>query len=60
MSASPLRIAIAGLGTVGVGVVKCVQSKTALYAQRCGGRGIEIVAVCSATKGKDRGVDLSS
>ena len=45
----PIRLGIAGLGTVGVGVVKIVQRQAALLAARCG-RPIEIVAV-SARRG---------
>jgi homoserine dehydrogenase len=53
----PFRIGIAGLGTVGSGVVKIVQSNADLLAARAG-RPIEIVAVSARSK-KDRGVDLS-
>lgn len=55
--ASPLRIGIAGLGTVGIGVVKIIQEKSPLLAQRTG-RSIEIVAVCARDPGKDRGYAL--
>jgi homoserine dehydrogenase len=55
----PFRIALAGLGTVGVGVVKILQEHHDLIAARAG-RPIEIVAVNAKTKGRDRGVDLSS
>ena len=54
----PLKIAIAGLGTVGAGVVKMVQSHGDLLARRAG-RPLEIVAVSARSKGKDRGVDLA-
>lgn len=54
----PLRLGIAGLGTVGVGVVKIVQRQADLLAKRCG-RPIQIVAVSARSKGKDRGVNLS-
>ncbi|PWK56303.1 homoserine dehydrogenase [Roseicyclus mahoneyensis] len=54
----PLRLGIAGLGTVGVGVVKIVQRQANLLAQRCG-RPVEITAVSARSKGKDRGVNLS-
>ncbi len=53
-----LKIAIAGLGTVGAGVVKMLQTHNELLARRAG-RPIEIVAVSARSKGKDRGVDLS-
>jgi len=55
----PLRIAIAGLGTVGTGVVKLLQAQGDLIAQRAG-RKIEIVAVSARDAGRDRGVDLAS
>jgi homoserine dehydrogenase len=52
-----LRLGIAGLGTVGVGVVKIVRQKAALLSQRTG-KAIKISAVCARSK-KDRGVSLS-
>ncbi|MCK0149767.1 homoserine dehydrogenase [Marivita sp. S6314] len=55
----PLRLGIAGLGTVGAGVVKIVRQKAALLEAR-GGRPIEISAVCARSRGKDRGVPLDS
>jgi homoserine dehydrogenase len=54
----PLRLGIAGLGTVGVGIVRIVQKHGDLLAARAG-RPIVITAV-SARSQKDRGVDLSS
>ncbi|MDQ2093276.1 homoserine dehydrogenase [Rhodalgimonas zhirmunskyi] len=54
----PLRLGIAGLGTVGVGVVKIVRQKARLLNARAG-RPIEIVAVSARTRDKDRGVNLS-
>ncbi len=56
---TPLRLGIAGLGTVGIGVVKIVRRNAALLALRAG-RTIEIVAVCARDKGKERGVSLAS
>ena len=53
-----LRIGLAGLGTVGVGVVKIVQEHKDLLEKRSG-RRIEITAVSARSKSKDRGVDLS-
>src|SRR5258708_14354858 len=58
MSAQPLRIGIAGLGTVGAGVVKLVQTHAADLARRSG-RPIEIVAVSARKRGRDRGIDLA-
>jgi homoserine dehydrogenase len=55
----PLRLGIAGLGTVGAGVVKIIQSKSELLRMRTG-RDIEIVAVSARSAGKDRGIDLSA
>lgn len=56
---APLRLGIAGLGTVGVGVVKIVQGHAEVLAQRCG-RAIEITAVSARDASKDRGVDVSA
>ena len=53
----PLRIGIAGLGTVGCGVLALLRDNAALLEQRTG-RPIEAVAVSSRDKGKDRGVPL--
>ncbi|MBL3569244.1 homoserine dehydrogenase [Rhodovulum sp. BSW8] len=55
---TPLRLGIAGLGTVGAGVLKIVQSRANLLAQR-GGRPVVVTAVSARSRGKDRGVDLS-
>lgn len=53
------RIGIAGLGTVGAGVVDLLQRNGALIAARAG-VPIEIAAVCSRDRRKTRGVDISS
>ncbi|WP_170363721.1 homoserine dehydrogenase [Ruegeria arenilitoris] len=53
-----LRLGIAGLGTVGVGVVKIVRRHAELLQARTG-RPIEIVAVSARDAAKDRGVNLS-
>jgi len=58
MSLPPLKIAIAGLGTVGTGTIKILQQDAKLLEQRCG-RQIELVAVSARSKAKDRGIDLS-
>lgn len=57
--AESYRIAIAGLGTVGAGVVEILQNNADLIACRAG-RKVEIVAVSARDKNRDRGVDLSS
>lgn len=54
---TPLRLGIAGLGTVGVGVVKIIRQKANLLAQRTG-RPVVITAVSARSKDKDRGVSL--
>jgi homoserine dehydrogenase len=54
----PLRIALAGLGTVGGGVVRLLDANRDLIARRAG-RPIEVVAVSARDRSKDRGVDLS-
>lgn len=54
----PLRIALAGLGTVGAGVVKLLDENGDLIARRAG-RPIEIVAVSARDRSRDRGVDLA-
>ncbi|WP_066477068.1 MULTISPECIES: homoserine dehydrogenase [unclassified Sphingomonas] len=53
-----LRIALAGLGTVGAGVVRLIDENHALIARRAG-RPIEIVAVSARDRGKDRGIDIA-
>ena len=55
---TPLRLGVAGLGTVGAGVVKIVQRQAALLSARTG-RSIEITAVSARNRDKDRGVRLS-
>jgi homoserine dehydrogenase len=55
----PVRLGIAGLGTVGTGVVKIVQRQANLLARRCG-RPVQITAVSARSRDKDRGVDIKS
>ncbi len=55
----PLRLGIAGLGTVGIGVVKIIRQHAAVLEARTG-RKIEISAVSARSKDKDRGVPLTS
>lgn len=57
MSAT-LKIAVAGLGTVGAGTLKLLRDKGNLIAQRCG-RPIEVTAIAARNRGKHRGVDIS-
>ncbi len=55
---NPLKIAIAGLGTVGVGVIKILQEHRNMIAARTG-RVIEITAVSASNRSRDRGIDIS-
>lgn len=55
---APLRIGLAGLGTVGAGVVKILQAHGDTIAARAG-RAVEIVAISARSRHRDRGVDLS-
>ena len=57
--AEPLRIALAGLGTVGAGVIRLVEANAALIARRAG-RPIVISAISARDRSKHRGVDLTS
>ncbi len=54
----PLRLGIAGLGTVGAGVVKIIRQKADLLASRSG-RPVVITAVSARNRDKDRGVNLT-
>ena len=54
----PLKIAIAGLGTVGAGTVTVLRENHDLLAVRCG-RAFDLVAVSARDRAKDRGLDLS-
>jgi homoserine dehydrogenase len=53
-----LRVGLAGLGTVGGGVIKLLDANAKLIERRAG-RAIEIVAVSARDRSRDRGVDLS-
>ena len=53
-----LRVALAGLGTVGGGVIKLLDVNREIVERRAG-RAIEIVAVSARDRTRDRGVDLS-
>ena len=55
----PLRLGVAGLGTVGVGVVRILRQQAALLSTRTG-RTLELVAVSARDASKDRGVNLAS
>ena len=54
----PLRIAIAGLGTVGAGTVKLLQRNAELLAARAG-RRLVLGAVAARDRRRERGLDLA-
>ncbi|MBW6523154.1 homoserine dehydrogenase [Sphingomonas sp. RHCKR47] len=56
--ADTLKVALAGLGTVGGGVIRLLDENRDLIARRAG-RPIEVVAVSARDRSKDRGLDLS-
>ncbi len=55
---TPLRLGLAGLGTVGIGVVKIVERHAELIAARAG-RPVVITAVSARDRTKTRDADLS-
>ena len=56
---TPLRLGIAGLGTVGIGVVKIIRQQADLLAARTM-REISISAVSAQSREKDRGISLNT
>ena len=58
MKKEPLRIAIAGLGTVGSHVVQILE-KQKDHLFKATGNGIEIIAICARDKNAERGFDIS-
>ncbi len=54
---APLRIGVAGLGTVGAATVALLRREAELLAARCG-RRLEVAAVSARDRGRDRGVPL--
>ena len=54
----PLKVAIAGLGTVGVGTLQLLERQADRLADRAG-RRITVVAVSARNRRRDRGVDLT-
>ncbi|MEM6757847.1 MAG: homoserine dehydrogenase [Pseudomonadota bacterium] len=56
---TPLRLGIAGLGTVGIGVVRILRSQANLLAARTR-RPITLSAVSARSRDKDRGVPLGN
>jgi homoserine dehydrogenase len=56
---APLKIAVAGLGTVGAGTVQLLQRQADHLALRAG-RPLVVAAVSARDKSRDRGADLSA
>ena len=54
----PLKIAVAGLGTVGAGTLQLLERQADKLAERAG-RRIVVAAVSARDRRRDRGVDLS-
>src|SRR3954463_11209862 len=54
----PLSVAVAGLGTVGGGVLKLLRDNADIVAARAG-RPIAVTAVSARARSKDRGVPIS-
>jgi homoserine dehydrogenase len=54
---APLKVGIAGLGTVGTEVVRLIEDQGRALATRCG-RGVRVVAVTARSKVRKRGIDL--
>jgi homoserine dehydrogenase len=57
LSAAPLNIAVAGLGTVGGGLMKLIAEQSDVLEGRAG-RSIRVAAVSAKTRGKNRGFAL--
>ena len=55
----PIKIGIAGLGTVGGGTLKILTENAKLLKERTG-RGISIISLSARDRAKDRGVDMSN
>ncbi|MBX6746310.1 MAG: homoserine dehydrogenase [Acetobacteraceae bacterium] len=55
----PLSIGVAGLGTVGAGVLKLLSENAGIVAARAG-RPVVVTAVSARDRARDRGVPLSS
>jgi len=55
----PLRIGVAGLGTVGVGLLKLLDAQADLLERRCG-RRLLVSAVSARRRERARGIDISA
>jgi len=55
---APLKVGIAGLGTVGAEVVRLIETQARTLSARCG-RNVRVTAVTARSKAKKRGLDLA-
>lgn len=55
---APLKVGIAGLGTVGASVLRLLGRQREALAARCG-RSIDVVAVCARSRNKKRDVEIA-
>ncbi|MEP0509479.1 MAG: homoserine dehydrogenase, partial [Aurantimonas coralicida] len=55
---SPLRLGIAGLGTVGASLARLIETRAEALANKAG-RAIRTTAVCARDRSRDRGFDSS-
>ena len=53
----PLKLGIAGLGTVGTGLLQLLQTHGKALSAKLG-RDVQVIAVCARDRSKDRGVPL--
>lgn len=58
MSSPPLRVGVAGLGTVGASVLRLLARQDNALAERCG-RAVRVTGISARQRGRDRGIDLS-
>jgi homoserine dehydrogenase len=54
---APLKLGLAGLGTVGASVMRLIDDQRETLALRCG-RPVEVVAVSARSRGKDRSINI--
>ena len=55
--APPLKVGVAGLGTVGAALIAQIEQQRDALTARCG-RPIEVAAVCARSRNKNRGIDF--
>jgi homoserine dehydrogenase len=58
MASKALRIGLAGLGTVGAGVIRLLAANEDLISRRAG-RPIVVTAISARDRSRDRGIDIS-